>query len=108
MNITPGSFSRLGERIIVGGTNATHFQRPLKFSKAVICSLQSFITFLMVTGYLGNIQQNYSVFQRFRQAKFAYGEMILRLSQFSLLPKNEARFKSGRLTNNALNPRNLV
>ncbi len=50
----------------------------------------------------------YSVFHRFRQAKFAYGGSILRSSQFLLLlqlpQKNEDLFKSGQngLNNNHL------
>ncbi len=37
----------------------------------------------------------YSVFHRFRQAKFTYGGSILSSRQFLLFPKNAACFKSG-------------
>ncbi len=61
----------------------------------------------------------YSVFHRFRQAKFENGSSILSLSHFLLLPqlppKNEACFKSGQnwlknnqLANNDLNPCNSL
>ncbi len=36
---------------------------------------------------------NYSVFHRFRQAKFAYGGSILSLSQFLLLPELPLKMK---------------
>jgi len=49
-------------------------------------------------------EKRYREFHEFGQAKFAYGSSILGSSQFTLLSKNDARFKSGQnwLKNNHL------